>query len=240
MLHYSQEWEGCKPGWAFKTGKHGLGYYVDDLALQQQTPVTHALKQQQSFQDCPEGAENASSNIKPSTEQAADIGFDAPHSQLHAVGDAIAIAEQMTEQRTACDADVSMPLDSNKPAAASSAAPGQPLTKAQPDAAGTEDAKQCTAGNAGVSRDQISKTTAAPHNAPIAAKPQLGVVNDGSESSRKGGEESEARSRDERHYWGQALQYLDKSADVVPGAPLDASNCVAATATSARHLSPLY
>ncbi|BDA48465.1 Protein arginine N-methyltransferase 7 [Coccomyxa sp. Obi] len=212
-------WSGCKPGWVFKTGDMGLGYYADDLAPHQQTSATDTSEQQQTCQDC---AKNATSSIKSMTDSTTQWSagsasqLDSAHSQLHAVGDASVSAEQETQQRAACHADKSMSPDSSKPAAPSNAALSQPPTKAQPDAADTEDPTQCTTGNAGASMDQFSKKGGGQSSAATASKAQRGVLNEERESRRKSEEDSEEPSR-ERHYWGQALQYLDKSADVVPG-----------------------
>lgn len=203
----------------------GLGYYVDDLAVQQQTFTTVASERQQT---CPGDPENATSNVKSmevtSTEWPASNAsqLDAAHSLPHAEGDENVKGEQETQQRSAFDdADVSMFPDSSEPAAPSRGALSQPPTKAEPDAADTQDPQQCIALIAGVSRDHVSRKIARRSSAATELKAQHGVVNEESNSSRKGEEDSEVRSRDERHYWGQALQYLDKSADVVPGAPLN-------------------
>ena len=142
----SQVFESMRPGWVFKTGQQGLGYYADPLA-QQHLPLASTVTSDSPVLQPPASEQEAGSGNM----QSAPGGLlGSEEGRLESMGG------QAEEQAGA-------------------------LVSSQDEPA----------------QDTVSGDSSAQ------AAPEV---------------EKEQEPRHEQHYWGQALQYLEKSTDVVAGA----------------------
>ena len=114
--------------------------------------------------------------------------------------------DELSAQQLAAGTDIpeQQPCD-DCPAAAASSSSSKP--------------EQSTAADSPDSTNGDGPSSVMPGSVPAEQTADQGAKGEPSESSTDSRASAGPRSKGERHYWGQALQYLEKSTDVIPGLP---------------------
>lgn len=210
-----QAFEGAKSGYVFSTGKFGLGYYTntasdatpsaDSTAANVQTAT--AATQMPSARPGASCYESKVDNAEASRPSESRLGqaCNAP-----ALTESTCIIAELIDGSGA-GALCQQPSPLADPAC-------RPIEQHKADKqASSESAVQSALGSTPV------KTTcaAAPAEAPCRGQDDGQIGQDGQAQAGAEAPPQEAYGASERprHYWGQALQYLEKSAEVTRGAP---------------------
>ena len=209
-----QAFEGAKLGYVFGTGEFGLGYYTDSAAdaappadstdVNAET-ATAALQRPSAHS----GAPCYSSSVE-----------DAEASRPSELQSGQACSASALAESTRITAEV---LDSGDAGALCQ----QPSALADPacrpteqlDKAGKQASSEATAQRASGSTPVKSASAAASAEAPCRGQGdgQMGQNGQAQAGAEAPPQEAYGASERPRHYWGQALQYLEKSADVTKG-----------------------
>ena len=214
-----QAFEGAKLGYVFGTGEFGLGYYTDGAAdaadstdVNSQTATAAPQRPSaRSGAPCYESPVEGAEASRPSGSQSGQACS------------ASALAES-----TCITAEV---LDSGDAGALcqQSSALADPACRPteQHDEADKQPSSEATAQRALGSTPVKSTSAAASAEAPCRGQ---GDGQNGQNGQAQAGAEAPHQdpygaSERPRHYWGQALQYLEKSADVTKGALLLLTSC---------------
>ena len=203
MVRYVQGFEGARAGYTFGTGAFGLGYYTDA-----------AERATEAFRDMPVEATSAQPR------HAADEEGAQPADSLG--GPSTSAPSLVDTPPEACDRPFESKIDPAGQAAdaqqrksAGSALSSEALGKAPV-------LHDVAADNRGISRAELQSALGPDFGA--SSSESLPVSSAASAAVRQGEgtaplPEAENTERKPRHYWGQALQYLEKSAEVVKGEP---------------------
>lgn len=204
-----QAFEGAKAGFIFGTGEFGLGYYTDTtkIEISEDAPEEAALSQPQhaasKAEVPPLRVLRTESALAPSTSLSPCL----TQTMLRTAG------KPLTGE-----AGRNNNIDNQQQLLGGSAQSPEDVSKA-PDARGAEAETEC------ISRAEL-QSAPRPECRPGGGEPlsvESAATEAGKQPEVKGAvpvPEAGVGKRRLRHYWGQAVQYLEKSTDVTKGEPL--------------------
>ena len=191
-----QAFQGVKPGWYFSTGQYGVGYYADLSGHQHsaaQPPAQHPTDSQQLA-----GAADLAAAAPAKQAAQADILHSAAQGRQPASDSASAAAQPAVPGACAEGAEQRSPVEQPATPTGVGAVHECPSQEGG-SACGSESSQP------GEQAKEAGQRSTANDTAGAASEPI------------QGGEQSKAGGEPAQHYWGQALQYLERSAHIEAG-----------------------